>query len=270
MSFPIVPAIFSPDSGQDGGCPSHGQEGGCPSLGPLEPFFCTCVEGPSFTGDRVVHSPATLLQQIARDRDDPRNGDKNGVALIMPSTFHTQRTIHQDLPNGSEMVLYCGIADLDAEPHTAGSKMALKETMKKAFEGGTSIREVCDMCPDFENVINAAQMMCAKLCEKGFAPTCWFTGGKGVRVAWFDPACYMRYRKGDKNVSTRIRDIFFKDYLGADCLARIRELCEFDKCVYDAGKGVKSDLRQHQDTKFWPFLMDFGDADEGFLRMCAK
>ena len=112
--------------------------------------------------------------------------------------------------------------------------------------------------------------MCAKLREKGFAPICWFTGGKGVRVAWFDPACYMRYRKGDKDVSARVRDVFFKDYLGADCLAQIRALCELDKCVYEAGKGVKSDLRRHQDTGFWPFLMDFGDADEGFRSMCAK
>ena len=146
----------------------------------------------------------------------------------------------------------------------------MKENMKKAIGDGASVEQVCDTCPDFGNVVKAARVMCAKLREKGFEPSCWFTGGKGVRVAWFDPTCYMRYRKGDRDVSTRVLDVFFKDYLGAECLAEIQKLCEFDKCIYDAGKGVKSDLRQHQDTKFWPFLMDFGDPDEGFLRMCAK
>ena len=238
-------------------------------------MHCTFVVAPPLPGvqqfqcSRKTGTTEDLLQWIAKDREEPGNANKNGVALIMPSTFHVQPTVHKDLPNGAEMLLYCGIADLDAVPRHAGLKDALKENIKKAISNGVSVQELSDTCPDFGNVVKAAQVMCAKLSEKGFTPVCWFTGGKGVRVAWFDPNCYMRYQKGDKDVSTRVRDVFFKEYLGDDCLAQIQALCELDKCVYNAGNGVKSDLRRHQDTDFWPFLIDFGDEDVS-QNLCMK
>ena len=162
------------------------------------PAYCTCVLGPSFAADRVVRSPAELQQQITKDHADPVAGANHGVALIMASTFHTERTRHKELPNGARMLQYCGIADLDAEPRHAGSKHALKENMKKAIGDGASVEQVCDTCPDFGNVAQS----CVRR-KKGFEPSSWFTGGKGVRVAWFEPACYLQYRKGDKDVSTR-------------------------------------------------------------------
>ena len=234
-------------------------------------WHCTCAPTApngrqAFSAPRVACTPEELRQRIEATRGDDA-GARSGVALIMPSSFHLRPTIHKELPNGAEMLLYCGIADLDAEPRHAGSKEALKAEMKNVIGRGSSVQEAREACPDFGNVIEAALVMCAKLREKGVAPICWFTGGKGVRVAWLDPACYMRYRKGDKDVSARVRDVFFKDYLGAECLAQIRALCELDKCVYDAGKGVKSDLRRHQDTGLWPFLIDL--CGEGFRGMCS-
>ena len=112
------------------------------------PLYCTCALGPSFAADRVVKSPAELQQQITKDRAAPVAGGKHGVALIMASTFHTERIIHQKLPSGAKMLMYCGIADLDAKPREADSKPALKENMKKAIGDGASVEQVCDMCPD--------------------------------------------------------------------------------------------------------------------------
>ena len=190
----------------------EGYDGGVPCSGGVHYCFCTYAQTPSssgkrsgkqaFSGERRACTPAELLQEITQDRNEAGNGNRMRVALIMPSTFHLRSTIHKELPNGAEMLLYCGIVDLDAEPHHAGSKQALKANIEEAIRSGASVEEVCGACPDFGSVVKAAQVMCAKLREKGFAPICWFTGGKGVRVAWFDPACYMRYRKGDKDVST--------------------------------------------------------------------
>ena len=78
------------------------------------PLYCTCVLGPSFAAKRVVKSPAELQRQITKDGADPAAGGNHGVALIMASTFHTERIIHKELPSGAKMLMYCGIADLDA------------------------------------------------------------------------------------------------------------------------------------------------------------
>ena len=213
----------------------------------------------SFRGDRAAITPAALLEQIQAEATP--GAHQTDIGLIMPSTFHPTQERHKDLPARAEMLLYCAIADLDAEPHHAASKAALKADILKAIREGASFQELCAACPDFAAVAEAAAMLCEKLREKGFTPACWFTGGKGFRVAWWDPACFLQYKKGDKDVSKRVLTVFFKEYLGGEYLAAIQKLCDFDKNIYDAGKGVKSDLHQHQDTKLWPVLVDFSSAD---------
>ena len=220
-------------------------------------WHCTYAPG-SFRGERKVETPDTVLQLIKADRDFP---GKKRVGLIMASSFHTLQTRVQDLAPGADMLLCACIIDLDAESHHAGTKQAVKAGIKKAIHEGATWQQLCARCPDFANVAEAARIVCAKLAEKGFRPVCWFTGGKGFRIVWQDPACYMRYRKGDPGVSTCVLTHFFKEYLSVECLAATQKLCDFDKCIYDAGKGVKSDLHQHQDTFFWPVLVDFSSAE---------
>ena len=211
----------------------------------------------SFWGDRAPISPPDLLAKI---QCEARPGaGSHTIGLIMPSTFHKLQVRNQDLPAGAAMLLYCGIADLDAEPRHAGSKKALKQAIRNGIQSGMTWGELCAACPDFADVAMGAKALCAQLRAKGFTPSCWFTGGKGFRVVWRDPACFLRYKKGDAGVSNRVLDTFFHSYLGGECLAEVRKLCDFDKNIYDAGKGVKSDLQRHQDTKFWPLLVDFSD-----------
>ena len=148
----------------------------------------------SFQGPRVAVEADKLLAQI---QDEPNT---HTIGLIMPSTMHTVPKTHKDLPPGAEMLLYCGIADLDAEPRHAGSKEALKQAIQTGIQSGMTWAGLSEACPDFADVAKAARVLCAQLRAKGFTPSCWFTGGKGFRVVWWDPACFLRYQKGDAGV----------------------------------------------------------------------
>jgi hypothetical protein len=175
----------------------------------------------SFRGDRTPISPPDLLAKIQYEAR-PGAGSHT-IGLIMPSTFHKLQVRNQDLPAGAAMFLYCGIADLDAEPRHAGSKKALKQAIQTGIQSGMTWGELSEACPDFADVAMVAKVLCAQLHAKGFTPSCWFTGGKGAkgfRVVWWDPACFMRYKKSDAGVSNRVLDTFFHSYLGDECLAR--------------------------------------------------
>ena len=100
--------------------------------GEKSPPWHTTYARKSFTGDRAAVAPLDLLAQI-QDEAKPGAGNHT-IGLIMPSTLHTSSTRHQDLPPGAEMLLYCGIADLDAEPHHAGSKAVLKHAIQTGIQ----------------------------------------------------------------------------------------------------------------------------------------
>ena len=66
----------------------------------------------AFTGERLATTPAVLLEQIKAEATP--GTQQHAIDLIMPSTLHTAQKCHKDLPHGAEMLLYCGIVDLDA------------------------------------------------------------------------------------------------------------------------------------------------------------
>ena len=137
----------------------------CPTCPKCSDWFTTYAQR-SFKGDRAATKPLDLLAQIQREAQP--GADNHAIGLIMPSTFHKLQVRNQDLPVGAEMHLYCGIADLDAEPHHAGSKKALKQAIQTGVQSGMTWAELCAACPDFANVARAAEMLCAKLREKNF------------------------------------------------------------------------------------------------------
>jgi len=212
----------------------------------------------NFRGKRMAATPDQVLQLIKADKD--KSGGKVNVGLIMPSTFHTLPIVHQELPKGAEMMMYAGVTDLDCKHTLAGTKAVMKQSIKDAINKESTLEELCAKCPDFANVTQAAKILCSKVAEKGFIPVCWFSGSKGYRVVWMDPGCYMRYHNGAVKGSNVV-DGFMKDYLGEACLANISTLCDFDSVVYNGGNGVKSDLFQHQETKFWPILVDLSEGE---------
>jgi len=96
----------------------------------------------SFRGDRTPISPPDLLAKIQYEAR-PGAGSHT-IGLIMPSTFHKLQVRNQDLPAGAAMFLYCGIADLDAEPRHAGSKKALKQAIQTGIQSGMTWGELSE------------------------------------------------------------------------------------------------------------------------------
>lgn len=45
-------------------------------------------------------------------------------------------------------------------------------------------------------------------------------------------------------------------------MLHVRRLCEWDKNIYDIGKGVKTDLQRHHKTRLWPFLLTQADLEQ--------
>eukprot|EP00961_Rhodomonas_salina_P020421 274646-Rhodomonas_salina.1 len=59
-----------------------------------------------------------------------------------------------------------------------------------------------------------AKMLLEKLQERGIEAHCWFTGGKGFRVVWWDRQGYYEYTKRDYGVSNRVLDSLLPEIVG--------------------------------------------------------
>ena len=103
-----------------------------------------------------------LLEQIKAEATP--GTQQHAIDLIMPSTLHTAQKCHKDLPHGAEMLLYCGIVDLDAEPNQIKgdyadvnkAKRALKDKIQDTIKTGATLSELRAVCPDFHAVVEAA------------------------------------------------------------------------------------------------------------------
>ena len=215
----------------------------------------------SFKSTRVVGTPAEVLRLLELDNAKKGIGDPE-IALILPSTFHTLPIKNQDLAVGAEMMMYAGVADLDCNTKEMDSEL-LKVLIKSIINSGATLSELCAKCPAFADATEAVKLFCSRLVEMGFDVSSWFTGGKGYRVVWYDPVCYLKYlNKTDvEKIGTRMASGFMKKYLGDECHGKIQKLCDIDKVSYTPGTGLKTDLFKHQSTGLWPVLIDFCDEE---------
>jgi len=85
-----------------------------------------------------------------------------------------------------------GIADLDGafDPKTRQSD-EFKALVVEAVGNGATLGKLCELSPVFANVMKAARIFCKRIVAMGLVPISWFTWGKGFRVAWMDPNCYL-------------------------------------------------------------------------------
>ena len=101
-----------------------------------------------------------------------------------------------------------------------------------AGNGGT-LGKLCELSPEFASVMEAARILCKRIVEMGFVPMPWFTGGKGFRVAWIDPSCYLRFNNGDGlPTGNNIATVFMRKYLGDACYDAIQNRCKIDPVLY--------------------------------------
>jgi len=226
-----------------------------------------CTFSPKdFKGIRKQDTARGVLELLKNDRAKRGIGDAD-VGLVMPSTFHVIPEIHQKLPVGANMMMYVGAADLDCNSKEMGSDL-LKTLIKGIINSGATLAELCSKCPAFGDATKAAQLFCSRLKDMGFDASSWFTGGKGYRVVWKDPRCYLKYlnktdkEKGSLKFGPRIVSVFMKEYLGDECHTEIQKLCDIDKVTYTPGTGLKTDLFQHQVTGLWPVLVNLLDEND--------
>lgn len=221
-----------------------------------EQIVCKKIRTPSsYSGSRMVTTPAKLLEMIQEDaRSDKR--EKN-IGLIMHTGFSKSQQKHTNMSKEEEVMMYCGIVDIDGTGEKNEKGQEYKEQIQILVNDGATLRELCDKCDGFSKAAQAAAILCDKLIEKKFAPMCWFTGGKGFRVAWFDPVCYLKFKRGDKDVAERVGNVFFEKYLGSNILSTIQGLCSFDKTVFKSGGVYKTDLYKNPFTGLWPVLVEY-------------
>ena len=227
----------------------------------------------SFTGQRVSASSSDVLQSILDESKDPNN---RKMDLICFSTFHQHQAVFKDSKKSQQMLGYAGVVDLDVKkPPKVESRQfvdcdpriydinTLKSGIAERVESGLTLRELADCCPSFGQTLKAAELLVNHLAD--FNAHCWFTGGKGFRVVFFDPKAFYLYCKSDR-ISDWVMAELLPKVVGADIMNKVHELCEWDKNIYDGGKGVKTDLQMHPKTGFWPFYISDDVYDKPMKR----
>ena len=215
-----------------------------------------------YTGKRAFDTPVKMIELLRKDKEaEGIDGvKKRNIGLIMPSNFHVLPMKYDKLQDTAQLMGYVGFADLDFSSETVNSS-DFKELVRIQVNNGATLAELCGLSPDFARVVDATRIFCTRLVEKGLRQVCWFTGGKGFRIAWMDTECYLGFNKDSQVTGDHVADIFMRTYLGDACHGEIQQLCKIDPGPYRVGNGLKSDLFPHPDTGVWPVLVDFLDTD---------
>ena len=217
------------------------------------------------------------------------------LSLIIPSYFpmmqkeydYNQSAIkmehiesYPDIKNKPYHVRYVGIADMDMDI------MSVKNALKPLFSDDDApatytyvgdikkrwvnwltsqtrltignMREKSgvfdEVCKDTLAIALAAQ-------AKGFDPIVFFSGCKGFRVLWSDPAAFYwvdeTYDYGKAFVSSEAF-YYFETHLEIDPMSNIVK--KLDASVYSRDKGIKPDLDKHPSSHLYPVLIQ--DLDQ--------
>ena len=147
-----------------------------------------------YTGHILFGTPDKVIRLLRKDQEKHgvTVGAKREIGILMPSTFHVLSGIYRDLDENAQMMRYVGIADLDGafDPKTRQSD-EFKALVVEAVGNGATLGKLCELSPVFANVMKAARIFCKRIVAMGLVPISWFTWGKGFRVAWMDPNCYL-------------------------------------------------------------------------------
>ena len=106
-----------------------------------------------------------------------------------------------------------------------------------------------EVCKDTLAIAIAARV-------KGFDPIVFFSGCKGFRVLWSDPAAFYwvdeSYDYGKAFVASEAFH-YFETHLGIDPTTNIVK--KLDASVYSRDKGIKPDLEKHPSSHLYPVLI---------------
>lgn len=158
----------------------------------------------------------------------------------------------------------CKLLESDASVSTfTSTTKSTKQQMKSRFQEwlrmneALPLNELCKGSEPFRAVWHATRAIGLMLQNKGIQPLVFFTGGKGFRVLWHDPALYFRVRSGQRSGEDFIQCIapeYFKH-----CPESLPFL---DPNVYDPKKGIKPDVRMHPDSGLWPSLIALDQSSQ--------
>jgi phage/plasmid-associated DNA primase len=221
--------------------------------------------GKAFTGPRVTARLEDICERIKQEAEDETRAS---LDLICFSAMFQKDTLLKELPNGEPLMGFACVVDLDVKKPDQQCKLfssgeckawnadELKQAIQTRVDRGCTMRELAEECSLFQQTVEAALVLVARLEELEQAGVervaCWFTGSKGFRVVWWDERGYYAYRKGDP-VSNSVMSGLLPELVGGSTVAKVQSLCDLDKNIYDVGKGVKTDLQRHHKTGFWPF-----------------
>ena len=177
----------------------------------------------------------------------------------------------QSFPPDTQVLSWCGCWDIDTHAGNA----------KELFHGKDfAVAEWEAAHPEIAAMLNAADGLCECLHRAGIPFSVWFTGGRGFRLAISDRRLLFKYTFAGKlpKAHTHAMDSALPEFVNAVCngggegAAVWGALAEpeggygafMDASPLGANKGLKSDLRAHHGTGYWPRLVPF-DAETGKL-----
>lgn len=214
------------------------------------------------------------------------------ISLIIPAFFH-ERPPMMDKNNKRvinfeairEYIRYFGLVDLDmplAEVLEGKVKLyssdmedakvyenvdAVKAKWSKWLKSNQelTIGEIRSQCPHFDSVCNSALELAGCLHSKNIPYLFYFSGCKGFRIAWHDPALFYWVEHAHDYAKAYLQQVAMGYFTELGCSPFF--VSSLDNSVYDKNKGIQPGVLFHPDSRMASFLIpDYTKLNE--MKLC--